>query len=120
MKKMLITIATIGVLAVPAGMVLAQSDPVDPDTTVPTCVDHEQDRERDRAADHDMVGTHEQVRTHEQLRTHERTQLHDGDCDADCTGDQAQHRVRTHEQIRLDDGAGERVGVREMTNARNG
>ena len=114
MKKMLITIATVGVLAVPAGMVLAQSDPVDPDTTVPTCVDHERDRERDRGADHDMLGTHEQ------LRTQQRTQLHDGDCDADCTGDQTQNRVRTHEQIRLDDGAGERVGARVMTNARNG
>jgi Ni/Co efflux regulator RcnB len=113
MKKMLITIATVGVLAVPAGMVLAQSDPVDTDTTVPTCVDHDRDRERDRGADHDMLGTHEQ------LRTQQRTQLHDGDCDADCTGDQAQNRVRTHEQVRLDDGTGVRVGAREMTNVRN-
>jgi Ni/Co efflux regulator RcnB len=118
MKKMLITITTVGVLAVPAGMALAQSDPVEPDTPVPTCVDHERDRDRDRSGDHDMLGTHDQVRT--QLRT----QLHDGDCDADCTGDhaQTQARARTQEQIRLDDGTGPgaRNRVAEMGNADNG
>lgn len=116
MKKMLITIATVGVLAVPAGMTLAQSDPVEPDTPVPTCVDPERDRDRDRSGEHDMLGTHDQVRT--QLRT----QMHDGDCDADCTGDHArmQNRVRTHEQTQLADGSGARNRVAEMGTAGNG
>ena len=111
MKKMLITITTVGVLAVPAGMALAQSDPVEPDTPVPACVERE--RDRDRGGDREMLGTHDQVRT--QLRT----QLHDGDCAADGTGEHAQNRSRTQEQTRVDDGTGHgaRNRVAEMGTA---
>jgi hypothetical protein len=109
MKKMLIAITTVGVLAVPAGMALAQSDPVEPDTPVPTCVDPERDRDRDRSGEHDMLGP-------------VRTQLRDGDCAADCTGDhaQTQNRVRTHEQTQLADGPVARNRIAEKGNADNG
>jgi hypothetical protein len=106
MKKMLLTLTTVGVLAVPAGMALAQSDTTEPAAPVPTCVDpvHDQQRDRDRTADQDALGAQDQVRT--QLQTQLR--LQDGTCDADCTGDQtrSQERTRLQEQTQLADGTG--------------
>ena len=106
MKKMLLTLTTVGVLAVPAGMALAQSDTTEPAAPVPTCVDpvHDQQRDRDRSADQDSLGAQDQLRT--QLQTQLR--LEDGTCDADCTGDQTrqQEQARQQEQTQLADGTG--------------
>ena len=87
MRKMLLTLTTVGVLAVPAGMAFAQTDPVEPTEPVPTCVDPVQNRDRDRAS------SGEQARR--QLRTQQQLQLDDGTCDADCTGDQTRLRDRS-------------------------
>jgi hypothetical protein len=105
MKKMLLTLTTVGVLAVPAGMALAQSDTTEPATPVPTCVDPVQERDRDRSADQDSLGAQDQVRT--QLRT--QLHLEDGTCDRDCTGDQTrtQEQTRLQEQTRRQDGTGD-------------
>ena len=106
MKKMLLALTTVGVLAVPAGMALAQSDTTEPAAPVPTCVDpvHAQDRDRDRTADQDSLGAHDQLRT--QLRT--QLHLEDGTCDADCTGDhtRSQEQTRLQEHAQLADGTG--------------
>ncbi len=100
MKKMLLTLTTVGVLAVPAGMAFAQTDTIEPATPVPTCVEPVQNRDRDRSANKSAFG--EQVQL--QLRTHQQEQmlLNDGTCDADCTGDQA----RLQDQSQLADGTG--------------
>jgi hypothetical protein len=103
MRKMLLTLTTVGVLAVPAGMALAQSDTPEPAGPVPTCVDPVRDRDRDRTADQEFLGGQDQLRT--QLRTQLR--LDDGTCVADCTGDQA----RVQEQNRLQD----RTRVQDQT-----
>ncbi len=102
MKKMLITLATVGVLAVPAGVAFAQTDTTEPAAPVPTCVDPVRDRDRDRSADRIALG--EQAKLQTQLRTHQHEQmaLNDGTCDADCTADQA----RLRDQSSLADGTG--------------
>ncbi len=110
MKKMVLTLTTVGVLAVPAGMALAQSGTPDPTEPVPTCVDPVRDRDRDRITDPDHLGTQDELRT--QLRT--QLHLEDGTCDGDCTGDQVrtqdqtrlQDQVRTQDQTHLADGTG--------------
>jgi hypothetical protein len=100
MRKMMLTLTTVGLLAVPAGMALAQSDDDGPAEPVPTSVDPEQDRDRDRDRTGDQVpGAPDQQQT--QLRTQE--QLHDGDC----TGDHAQNQHRVQDQAHLADGDGE-------------
>ena len=122
MRKMMLTLTTVGLLAVPAGMALAQSDTPEPAGPVPTCVDHEQDRDRDRdrTADQAMPGTQDQLRT--QQRTQD--QLHDGTCDGDCTGDQAQQQhqyqfeYQMQDQAEVTDGAMHRQGP--MGNDGNG
>jgi len=120
MRKMLLTLTTVGVLAVPAGMALAQSDTTEPAEPVPTCVDPVRDRDRDRSADQGLLGAQDQVRTQLQTQLH----LNDGTCDADCTGDQArvQDRTRLQDQAQLADGTGvgamHRMG--EMGTAANG
>ena len=98
MKKMLLTLTTVGVLAVPAGMALAQSGTPEPTEPVPTCVDPVRDRDRDRIADQDQLGTQDS-----QLRT--QLHLEDGTCDGDCTGDQVrmQDQIRTQDQVRTQD-----------------
>jgi hypothetical protein len=123
MKKMLLTLTTVGMLAVPAGMALAQSDTPEPAEPVPTCVDPVRDHDRDRIADQDQAGSQDQLRT--QLRT--QLHLEDGTCDGDCTGDHArsqeqarlQNQVRTQDQTELAEGAGamHRMG---MDNAADG
>ena len=95
MEKMLLTLTTVGVLAVPAGIALAQSGTPEPTEPVPTCVDPVHDRDRDRITDQDRLGAQDQLRT--QLRT--QLHLEDGTCDGDCTGDQ----VRMQDQTRLQD-----------------
>jgi hypothetical protein len=121
MKKMLITLTTVGVLAVPAGLALAQSDTPEPAGPVPTCVDPVRDRDRDRSASHE---SQDQVRT--QLQTQLR--LEDGTCDHDGTGDQVRSQTRVHQQSQLQDrtqltdGAGDRAMTRSgaMGHAPNG
>ena len=118
MRKTLLTLTTVGLLAVPTGMALAQSDTPEPTAPVPTCVDPQQDRDRDRdrTADQAMPGAQEQQRI--QQRTHD--QLHDGTCDGGCTGDQVQHQYqhRTQDQAQVTDGAMHRQG--QMGDAGNG
>lgn len=69
----MLTLTTVGVLAVPAGMAMAQSDTTEPAGPVPTCVDHDHDRERAQArggcADQAVPEAQQQ-----QQRTHQRTQ----------------------------------------------
>jgi hypothetical protein len=114
MRKMLLTLTTVGLLAVPAGMAMAQSDTTEPVAPVPTCVDHERDRDRDRSADQAMPGAQDQQRT--QQRTQE--QLQEGTCDGDCPGDQARNEHRWQDQAQLTDGA--MRGRGPMGEARNG
>jgi hypothetical protein len=106
MRKMMLTLTTVGLLAVPTGMALAQADAPEPAGPVPTCVDPIQARDRDRdRTDQTAPGALDQERT--QQRT--RTQSHDGTCDADCDGDQirTQEHLRLQEQTRLSDGTGD-------------
>ncbi len=116
MRKMLLALTTVGLLAVPAGMAMAQSDTTEPAGPVPTCVDHEQDRDRAHSADQAMPGAQDQ------LRTQQRDQLQDGTCDGDCLGDQAQvqnqYQYRLQDQAQLNDGAMYRQG--QLGEARNG
>jgi hypothetical protein len=124
MRKMLLTLTTVGVLAVPAGMALAQSDSTEPAEPVPTCVDPVRDRDRDRIADQDQLGTQDQLRT--QLRT--QLHLEDGTCDGDCTGDQirlqeqtrSQEQIRTQDRTQFADGAGAMHRMGEMDDGANG
>lgn len=124
MRKMMLTLTTVGLLAVPAGVAMAQSDTPEPAGPVPTCVEHEHNRARDRSADQAMPGTQEQLRTQQRAQD----QLHDGTCDGDCTGDQAQHQyqyeyqyehqTQDQAQAQATDGAMRRQGP--MGNAGNG
>jgi len=120
MRKMLLTLTTVGVLAVPAGMALAQSDTTEPAEPVPTCVDPVRDRDRDHSEDHGLLGAQDQVRTQQQTQAH----LDDGTCDADCEGEHArvQDRTRLQDQTQLDEGAsdGAMHRTREMGKAGNG
>ncbi len=104
MRKMMLTFATVGLLAVPAGVAFAQSDTPEPAGPVPTCVDHDHTRDRDRIADRAMPGAQDQVRTQDQLR--------DGTCDGDCTGDQVQnqYRYQMQNQAQATDGVMHRQG----------
>ena len=111
MRKMMLTLTTVGLLAVPAGMAIAESDATEPAGPVPTCVDPERARDRDHSVDQATPGAQDQVRT--QQRTQE--QLRDGSC-GDCLGDQAQHQQRLQDQVRTTErimqhrGAGGAVG----------
>ncbi len=109
MRKMMLTLTTVGLLAIPAGMAAAQSDATDPAEPVPTCVDPERARDRDHQDDQATPGAQDQVRT--QQRTQE--QLHDADC-GDCQGDQAQHQnqhqIQQQDQARTANGAMQRHG----------
>jgi hypothetical protein len=100
MRKMLLSLTTLGVLAVPAGVAFAQTDTTEPTAPVPTCVDPIQRQDRDRSADKAALGEPIQLQT--QLREHQEEQmlLRDGTCDEDGTGDQ----VRAHDQSQLADG----------------
>ncbi len=116
MRKMMLTLTTVGLLAIPAGMAMAQSDTTEPAGPVPTCVDHEQGRDRDRSADQAMPGAQDQQRI--QQRTQD--QLQDGTCDGDRPGDQTQveNQHRLQDQTQLNDGTLRRQG--QMGEARNG
>jgi hypothetical protein len=106
MRKMMLTLATVGLLAVPAGMAIAESDATEPAGPVPTCVDPERARDRDHNADQAVPGAQDQVRT--QQRTQE--QLHDASC-GDCSGDQAQYQYRHQDQVRTAEGSMQRQGA---------
>ena len=118
MKKMLLTLTTVGVLAVPAGMAFAQTDTDEPAEPVPTCVEPVQDRDRDRSTD--KAATGEQVQL--QLRTQQREQLQldDGTCDADCTGDQTRLRDRSSIADGSGSGAEFRLGETDKAATRHG
>ena len=105
MRKMMLTLTTVGLLAIPTGMALAESDATEPAGPVPTCVDPERARDRDHNADQATTGAQDQVRT--QQRTQE--QLHDASC-GDCSGDQAQYQHRRQDQVRTAEGATQRHG----------
>jgi hypothetical protein len=104
MRKMMLTLATVGLLAVPAGVAIAESDATEPAGPVPTCVDPERARDRDYA-DQAITGAQDQVRT--QQRTQER--LHDASC-GDCSGDQARYQYRHQDQVRTAERATQRQG----------
>jgi uncharacterized protein YcfJ len=108
MRKMMLTLTTVGLLAIPAGMAIAESDATEPAGPVPTCVDAEHARDRDRTADQATQETQDQVR--DQLRTQER--LHDESC-GDCSGDQAQYQYqyRQQDQVRTAEGTAQRQGA---------
>jgi len=105
MRKMMLTLTTVGLLAVPTGMAIAESDATEPVGPVPTCVDPERARDRDHSADQATTGAQDQVRT--QQRTQE--QLHDASC-GDCSGDEAQYQHRLQDQVRTAEGATQRHG----------
>jgi hypothetical protein len=119
MRKMMLTLTTVGLLAVPAGMAFAQSDDNGPAEPVPTCVDPEQDRDRDRdrdrTGDQTVPGAPDQQT---QLRTQEH--LQDGHCDGDCPGDQVQNQHRVQDQAHLADGDGAMHRRGETGGAGNG
>jgi hypothetical protein len=106
MRKMMLTLTTVGLLAVPTGMAIAESDATEPVGPVPTCVDPERARDRDHSADQATTGAQDLVRT--QQRTQE--QLHDASC-GDCSGDQAQNQYRRQDQVRTADGTMQRQGA---------
>ena len=118
MKKMLLTLTTVGVLAVPAGMAFAQTDTDEPAEPVPTCVEPVQDRDRDRSTDRAASGDQVQL----QLRTQQREQLQldDGTCDADCTGDQTRLRDRSSIADGSGSGAEFRLGETDKAATRHG
>ena len=101
MRKMMLTLTTVGLLAIPTGMALAESDATEPAGPVPTCVDPERARDRDHSADQATTGAQDQVRTQQQL--------HDGSC-GDCSGEQAQYQHRQQDQVRTAEGATQRHG----------
>jgi hypothetical protein len=105
MRKMMLTLTTVGLLAVPTGIAIAESDATEPAGPVPTCVDSERARDRDQSADQATTGAQDQVRT--QQRTQE--QLHDASC-GDCSGDEAQYQHRRQDQVRTAEGATQRHG----------
>lgn len=91
-KKMLLTLTAAGMLAVPAGMALAQDDGAVPTAPVTTCQDQDRSRDQLRLHQSDPVTTQDQVRTQDQERAQHQYRIDDGDCTADCTGSQTQSR----------------------------
>ena len=100
MKRIVLTLTTVGLLAVPAGMALAQDDTPDPTPPVTTC-EQDRDRVRDQVQDQEQSEVRDQVRT--QLR------LENGTCDGECDG--AQVRERT--QAELGDPTGSMTRTRQ-------
>jgi hypothetical protein len=96
MKKMLLTLTAAGVLAVPAGVALAQDDGTVPTGSVATCQDHDRSQDRDRSHQQYPIGVQAQERAQHQYR------INDGDCTGDCTGTQAGEGA----QVRSADGTG--------------
>ena len=92
MKKMLLTLTTAGALAIPVGVLVAESDPAEPADPAPTTTEAEPVQDRAR-------------RNVEDPAAGERPGNEAGDCDGecDCDGTQAQER----QQNRLEEGTGE-------------
>lgn len=89
MKKTLMTVITVGALAVPVGVLVAESDPIEPtDEPVPTTVEPDRTRDRERRHVEDPA-----VRN-------ERHQDRAGDCPVVSTP------LREREQIRVAEGTG--------------
>lgn len=100
MKKILLTLTTVGLLGVPAGMAVAQDETPDPTPPVTTC-DQDRDRVRDRVQDQEQVVVQDQVRTQQRLG--------DGTCDGDCPGTQ----VRERDQVESGDPVGSMTRTRQ-------
>jgi hypothetical protein len=101
MKKLLLTLATVGALAVPLGVVLADDDPVDPTEPVPTAPQPEQVRDRDHLQIHDPTPAGDRIRAQDcdcdgPLA---RGGLHDETCDGSM--------IRGRDQLRIADGRGD-------------
>ena len=109
MKKMLLTLTAAGMLAVPAGVALAQDDTSEPTAPVATCQDHERSQEHNRLNERDPMAVQGQERAQHQFRTN------DGDC-GECTGPEA----REANQARVEDGTGSQVQYRSGEMGRSG
>ena len=103
MRTMMLTLTTVGLLAVPAGVALAQSDDApEPAGPVATCVEQERGRECDRAGEQMGPG----ARLQQQMQERTQAQLHDGTCDGESV--RTQHRAQEH--VGTADGAMQRRG----------
>lgn len=103
MKKMLLTLTAAGMLAVPAGVALAQDDGAEPTAPVATCEDQVRRQDRDRVNEQDPVAEQGQDRAQHQFR------IRDGEGDCDATGGQDHERTRT----RVEDGTGDQARNRQ-------
>ena len=109
MKKMLLTLTAAGMLAVPAGVALAQDDGAEPNEPVATCEEQVRRQDRNRVNEGDSMADHGQDRARNQVR------IQDGDGDCDGTGSQGP----ANSQNRVADGSGDQAQYRrgEMGNA---
>lgn len=102
MKRVLLTLAVAGALALPTGVALAQDDP--PEGSV--ACEPQRDRDRDRARDQ-VTAEDEGVTVDVPQRGDEerplRLRLHDGSCDAECDGEHNRAQERNP-------GVGDRAG----------
>lgn len=90
MKKTLMTVITVGALAIPVGVLVAEADPIEPaDDSVPTTVQPERERDRERRHVENPAALDEQRPEPA------------GDCPVDATP------ARQREQIRVAEGTGE-------------
>lgn len=99
MKRTLLTLTTVGLLAMPAGIAVAENNTPDPTPPATSC-DQERERARDRVQDQERLVVQDQERI--QLR------LEDGTCDGDCVVAQ----VRERDQAQLGDSAGLMIRAR--------
>lgn len=124
MRKILMTITAVGVLSVPAGLALAQSDDTVVDTGTDTTVECDQDqlRERDQLRLHDgdcelCEEAHVRVREHTRAMDANgetvRNQVRVEECD-DCSGDQ----LMLQDRQMLHDGTGDGEQARLGPNGR--
>lgn len=93
MKRTLLTLTTVGLLAMPAGIAVAENNTPDPTPPATSC-DQERERARDRVQDEERLVVQHRERI--ELR------LEDGTCDGDCVDAQ----VRERDQAQLGDSAG--------------
>ena len=110
MKKMLLTLTAAAVLAVPAGVALAQDDGAVPAGSVAACQDHDRGQDRDRLSQPDPTGVQGHERAQHQYR------INDGDCTGDCADSQA----REGAQVRVADGTGPEAGDARQARSADG
>ena len=95
MKKILMTLAAAGVLAVPVGVIVAETEPTEPTEPTPTTVEPDRVQDRNRVAVESPAGDE----TPEPI----------GNVECDCDGAQ----VRQREQSRSEEGTGDGPMIRE-------